>query len=278
MRKIWKYSNKNGFTHESDLLTDEEPLAIIIRHRSNEVFLDYPLSITMRTRGSEQELAIGFLITEGIVPSIDHIEQIEIGEASSNQLLNDQSVTIVLKTNFVFDPEQFRRNFFASSSCGVCGKASVDQLEGHIRYIPTHGKPLVTSDFILSLDEVMRKSQRVFNLTGGIHGTAAFDVNGDLQVLEEDVGRHNAMDKVIGKLALNHQLPAREKIVSVSGRAGFELVQKALIAGFPIMTAVGAPSRLAVELAEVYGMTLIGFLKKDKFNIYCHPERIAGAT
>lgn len=256
-------------------MTGEEPLAIVIRHAFNGGYQDHPLSITMRTKGSEKELVIGFLITEGIIPSIDCIERLELSETTGNNLLSDQSVIVELKSDFHFDPEQFKRNFFASSSCGVCGKASVDQLEGHIKYIPTQGKPVVSSDFILSLNGIMRRSQRVFNQTGGIHGTAVFDLKGQLAILEEDVGRHNAMDKVIGKLALNDQLPAREKIVSVSGRAGFELVQKALIAGFPIMTAVGAPSKLAVELADVYGMTLIGFLKNDTFNIYCHRERIS---
>jgi FdhD protein len=257
-----------------DFLTAEQPLSTVIVYQQNGMPAQFPLSINMRTPGNDRQLITGFLLTEGIVSDIGEIDKFEDLPGSENPLLKDQTMLVHLKKGSHFDPEQFRRNFYATSSCGVCGKARIDQLEGNIQFIPARGKPQVSAELICELGEIMRPYQRIFARTGGIHATAIFDTSGNTVAVQEDVGRHNAMDKAVGLLAENGILPASDKIVSVSGRASFELVQKALIAGLPIMTAVGAPSDLAVDLAAAYGMTLIGFLKKDRFNVYCHPERI----
>ena len=273
-RKITKVVDGKEARQFEDVLTGEEPLAIIIHYEKKGALVEFPLSITMRTPGADEALVSGFLLTEGIIDSPGQIASIESDGMSGNALLRDQTIRVTLKKGFAFDEDQFNRNFYASSSCGVCGKNSIDQLEKHILTVLPQGSPRVSVETVVQLNEKMRSNQQLFHQTGGIHGTAVFDSSGNLQFLEEDVGRHNAMDKVIGQLMRRDALPAMESIVSVSGRAGFELVQKALIAGFPIMTAVGAPSDLAADLADAYGMTLIGFLKGKQFNIYTHPQRI----
>jgi len=259
---------------KTDFLTGERPLATVIRFEKNGVKHEHPLAINMCTPGEDEKLAVGFLLTEGIIQKPGQIKSFEHLNESANSLLGDKTLYVNLKPGVYFDPDQFKRNFYASSSCGVCGKATTEKLEGPITFIPAKGKPQVKADTIVKLGKTMRPYQRIFSKTGGIHGTGVFDVKGNLIELMEDVGRHNAMDKIVGSLAEKGELPARDKIVSVSGRASFELVQKALVAGFPIMTAVGAPSDLAVRMASAYGMTLIGFLKEKNFNVYCHPERI----
>ncbi|TVR89705.1 MAG: formate dehydrogenase accessory sulfurtransferase FdhD [Saprospirales bacterium] len=257
-----------------DFLTGERPLATVIRFVKNGIQQEHPLAINMCTPGEDEKLAIGFLLTEGIISKAWQIKSFEHVNESANSLLGDETLYVNLKPGVYFNPDQFKRNFYASSSCGVCGKATTEKLEGPISFIPAKGKPRVKADTIVKLGEKMRPYQRIFSKTGGIHGTAVFDVDGNLIELMEDVGRHNAMDKIVGSFARRDDLPARDRIVSVSGRASFELVQKALVAGFPIMTAVGAPSDLAVRMASAYGMTLIGFLKEKNFNVYCQPERI----
>ncbi|TVQ49449.1 MAG: formate dehydrogenase accessory sulfurtransferase FdhD [Saprospirales bacterium] len=260
--------------HE-DYLTREEPLAITISYYDSANRLHtFPLSITMRTPGNDEELCKGFLLSEGIIDSNDQIKNMTFKRSSENPLLRDQSIQVTLQDNCFFQPDQFRRNFYSSSSCGVCGKNSIEQLERQIKTILPKAKPIIDREKIFSINQIMKKGQTTFHKTGGIHGTAVFNEQLELECIMEDVGRHNAMDKVIGNLMKSNDLPAKNKIVSVSGRAGFELVQKALVAGFGIMTAVGAPSDLAVDLAHTYGMTLIGFLKNDQFNVYSHPQRI----
>lgn len=261
---------------KTDQLTGEEPLGIVIQYWSKEDHQNviHPLSITMRTPGSDEELVLGFLLTEGVINSPEDLVRIRRLESPENKLLNDQTLVVELKNSVHFDRKQFSRNFYTTSSCGICGKNSINQIEGQITCILPQGKPRIPVSVILQLNERMKSQQKLFAKTGGIHAAAVFDTKGKLLFLREDVGRHNAMDKVIGTLINEDQLPALERIVSVSGRASFELVQKALMAGFPILTAVGAPSDLAVRLADAYGMTLIGFLKNEGFNLYSHPERI----
>lgn len=273
-RKIIKIKDGREPVQLEDSLTGEEPLAIVLRYFKNNRLVDFPLAITMRTPGSDEALVMGFLLTEGIVDSMDRIKTIELGSHSNNPLLRDQTITVTFQPDFIFDESSFSRNFSASSSCGVCGKSSVSQLENHILSVLPKSKPRVTVKTLLQLNDTMRPHQELFSKTGSIHATAVFSPDGVLQLIEEDVGRHNAMDKAIGKMMKLDTLPFNRHLVSVSGRAGFELVQKALIAGFPIITAVGAPSDLAADLADAYGMTLIGFLKGKQFNIYTHSDRI----
>lgn len=267
-------------TEFTDLLAVEEPLEIRLafpdgRHNA--------LSITMRTPGHDTELAAGFLFAEGIVRDPKDIKRIAHcgpklhgrnggGEASLAQPSN--TIRVDLVDGSEIDLKKLERHFYTTSSCGVCGKSSIEALKTTAQKIePGHLR--VSADLINSLPEKLRNSQNAFELTGGLHASAIFDLNGNLELVREDVGRHNALDKVIGRAFLDRHLPLHDKILLVSGRASFELVQKALMAQIPVMAAVGAPSSLAVEMAREYGMTLIGFVRDGRFNIYCGDERIA---
>lgn len=224
------------------------------------------VAVTMRTPGADKELAAGFLFTEGIISRFDQIEEI----------INDKSnvVIVALKVGVELDPGLFERHSFVASSCGVCGKKSIAAVKVKRLHQIIDGKPLVSAQTIHNLSASMRDSQANFTSTGGIHASALFDSHGTLLLLREDVGRHNALDKVIGSQFLQGELPLNESILMVSGRASFELVQKASHAGIPILVAVGAPSSLAVSLAQECGMTLIGFARDGRFNIYSAVERI----
>ena len=188
--------------------------------------------------------------------------------------LSKNIIRVELHPEVAIDKKNLERNFYATSSCGICGKASIEQVESKCQIaIPTQTITLKTED-ILKLPEAISKTQSVFNFTGGIHATAIFSKDLELEYLTEDVGRHNALDKAIGFMLNKNKLPLGQKIIQLSGRAGFELIQKAAVAGCSIICALGAPSSLAVETAEKFNITLIGFLKKDRFNIYTHPHRI----
>jgi FdhD protein len=240
-----------------DLLAVEEPLEIRL--------CDKTVSITMRTPGQDSELACGFLFTEGILVDRGQIQDIQ---SSSN------SATVHLKAGVEVDFERLERHFYTSSSCGVCGKASIDALRMQGCPMAPNGTPRVASEVIHSLPEALREDQRVFERTGGLHGAALFDATGALLATREDVGRHNAVDKVIGSEFLAGRLPLSDKLLLVSGRASFELTQKALMAGIPMLVAVGAPSSLAVETARRFNMTLVGFVRDTRFNIYSGASRI----
>lgn len=246
-----------------DVLAVEEPL---------EIRLGFPdgthkaISITMRTPGDDGELAAGFLFTEGIISSPDQIEQIRHCGDGTN------TIRVDLHDCLDLDLKRLDRNFYTTSSCGVCGKASIEALATGVKRTESDTK--VTPDVIHSLPHRLREAQSVFDTTGGLHASALFEADGGLDIVREDVGRHNALDKVIGAKFLASETPLSNNILLVSGRASFELVQKALMAGIPILAAVGAPSSLAVELAREYGMTLIGFVRDDRFNIYCGMERV----
>lgn len=224
------------------------------------------VAVTMRTPGADKELAAGFLFTEGIISRTDQIEEI----------INDKCnvVIVALKAGVELDPKLFERHSFVASSCGVCGKKSIAAVKVKRLHQSISGLPLVSVQTIHTLSASMRQAQANFNSTGGIHASALFDSLGTLLLLREDVGRHNALDKVIGSQFLQDKLPLNESILMVSGRASFELVQKASHAGIPILVAVGAPSSLAVSLAQECGMTLVGFARDGRFNIYSAAERI----
>lgn len=263
----------------ADSLAVEEPLEIRIgfpdgKHRA--------ISITMRTPGDDGELAAGFLFTEGILKSPVQVRQIRhCGlkiRSGKNALdraaaLNSNTIRVDLNDGVDVDLKSLERHFYTTSSCGVCGKSSIEALATGVGKLDD--EMTVDADTVHSLPDKLRAAQNVFEKTGGLHASALFTADGELDIVREDVGRHNALDKVIGRKFLDCQMPLSERILLVSGRASFELVQKALMAGIPVLAAVGAPSSLAVELAREYGMTLLGFVREGRFNIYCGAERLA---
>jgi len=258
----------------SDQVAVEEPLEIKIAYGPAKNRQQKSIAVTMRTPGLDLELAVGFLFTEAIIGQSDDVITIKYDAFKAANESKENSLLVELKATLKFDPERLNRNFYTTSSCGVCGKSSIDMVFQHSCYTLIPGKPKADQSTIYQLLETLNSQQTVFQLTGGIHAAALFSSTGVLQFLCEDVGRHNALDKLIGKALLQDDLPLSECILLVSGRASFELVQKAVMAGIPMMVAVGAPSSLAVQFAKESGLTLIGFLKKNKFNIYSNSERI----
>lgn len=249
----------NGdLVEEHDLLAVEEPLQIRAGGRD--------LAVTMRTPGHDDELAAGFLFTEGFVRKAGEIAAIRCER-------NTAAVTLGSGVDIHLDRAE--RNFYMTSSCGVCGKASIDALKSAGCTTVPRDAPKICESVIRSLPAKLRECQTVFHRTGGLHASGLFTAEGELVLLREDVGRHNAVDKVIGRAWLDGQLPLRNHILMVSGRTSFELLQKAVMAGIPILAAVGAPSSLAVRTARRFGLTLIGFLRDDRFNAYSEPSRIA---
>ena len=265
---------------EQDLLAVEEPLQLRLSFQSQGARRSKDLSITMRTPGHDVELAAGFLFTEGILQVPDQIVEIQGGGSGKNAKQKHNTVTVRLKRGVKLDWDRLERHFYLSSSCGVCGKASIEALQATGCPTLPSAKPLIDSSVIHRLPQTLRSSQAVFDRTGGLHAAALFNSTGKLLSVREDVGRHNALDKLIGAEFLKNRLPLSDRLadrlVLLSGRASFELVQKALMAGIPVLAAVGAPSSLAVELALRFQMTLVGFVRNDRFNIYSGGRRIQG--
>jgi FdhD protein len=255
---------------KDDYLAAEEPLEIRIGDR--------PLSVTMRTPGHDVELAAGFLFTEGLIQSREQIVAIEnVEPVTDDRVKRGNVIQAELVEEAVPDFAKMRRHFFASSSCGICGKASIDAVRSRLLSAP-NPEFRVEAELLTSLPDVLRSSQDVFQRTGGLHAAALFDSSGGLLVVREDIGRHNAVDKVIGWALLDHRVPLGNAVLLVSGRGGFEIVQKALVGGIPVLASVSAPSSLAVQLARELRMTLVGFLRGRRFVIYSGEERIAGAV
>jgi FdhD protein len=252
--------------YASDTLTIEEPLEIRVRFRRGPSVVQKPVSVTMRTPGSDRELAVGFLFTEGIIHAASWIEATEVKSDNENSILVTLSHEVDLK--------RLERHFYTSSSCGVCGKTSIEALAINREISLLPGSPQVDTKTILALPERLLQHQAHFSKTGGLHAAALIASDGTVRAVREDVGRHNAVDKVIGHTLLTNPEDLSDCILMVSGRAGFELVQKAIMASVPIMAAVGAPSSLAVELARQYDLTLIGFLRGNRFNLYSGRQRI----
>jgi FdhD protein len=257
-----------------DVVATEEPLEIRLAYTSPEgKRAEQSISVTMRTPGNDRELAAGFLYTEGIISKNADIESIApCGPPAPNGLIN--VVRVELATDVEVALDRLERHFYTSSSCGVCGKSSLDAVAVQGHYDLHKIGLCVSAEKLGSLPSSLREQQAVFERTGGLHASGLFDVFGNITAVREDVGRHNALDKLIGQALLANSLPLTDFGIVVSGRASFELMQKAMMAGIPLLAAVGAPSSLAVELAEEFGMTLIGFLKKDKLNIYTRSDRI----
>ena len=249
-----------------DTLATEEPMEIRVAGPDQEA---RAVSVTMRTPGGDYELAVGFLFTEGLIAPTD-VTRVAYCDDLGDEDQRYNVVTVTLRRPF--DHDALRRNFYATSSCGICGKAALEDVE--VRCAPVAPGPQVRADVLVALPERLRAKQRVFERTGGLHAAGLFTPEGELLSLREDVGRHNAVDKVIGEALLREGLPLLDTVLQVSGRLSFEIVQKAAVAGIAVVSAVSAPSSLAVQAGERFGMTVVGFVREGRCNVYAHPERV----
>jgi FdhD protein len=250
----------------ADRVVAEEPLEIRIAGPGQQ---PVPVGVTMRTPGHEAELAVGFLLTEGLVGPTDVVRTAFVPP----ETVAAPDDTIVVSVRDPFDEARLReRHFAVTASCGICGKATIDAIA--VRCAPLPDGPVVGRDVLLSLPDRLRAAQHAFDATGGLHAAGLFDLDGGAVVVREDVGRHNAVDKVVGSQLLARRLPLHRRVLMVSGRVSFEIVQKAAVAGIPIVSAVSAPSSLAIDAAERLGVTLVGFLRGDGFNVYAHDRRV----
>jgi FdhD protein len=251
-----------------DMLAVEEPLEIRLVSGPEGSRAEKSISITMRTPGHDEELAAGFLFTEGVIRDAGEINTVTTSDTAN-------VLTVHLNPGLTPAFATLDRNFYTTSSCGVCGKASLDAVKTKSVFHPGQSNLKVTSALLHSLQEKLRGHQKVFDVTGGLHASALFDRSGNLMLVREDVGRHNALDKVIGASLRNNELPLDNSILLLSGRISFELVQKAYMAGIPFIAAIGAPSTLAVTMAEECGMTLVGFLRDNRYTVYSGKQRIS---
>jgi len=264
-----KKVNASNSTEAEDLLAIEEPLEIKLEYGPANKRVQKSISVTMRTPGNDFELAVGFLYTEGIIKSAADVASFEYTKSD-----NENVIMVTLSEDANPEMSKLERHFYTTSSCGVCGKTSIEavRIACNIPDLPDHLR--FPASVIYQLPGLLRKRQEVFENTGGLHACALFDTNGSLLLSREDVGRHNALDKLTGAALNEDMIPLDKHILLLSGRASFELVQKAVMAGIKVVAAVGAPSSLAAEMAEEWGMTLIGFLRGERFNIYSGAERI----
>jgi len=256
-----------GAQHTLDTLAAEEPLELRVGGKA--------LSVTMRTPGHDVELAHGFLLTEGVLGAAADVATARYCDSFDDSGRNTYNVLDVALAPGVEPPDaSIERNFYTTSSCGVCGKASLDAVRLKTRFSPAADPLTVTPALLSALPDRLRAAQRLFDSTGGLHAAGLFTADGELLVAHEDVGRHNAVDKVLGWALLEGRVPAAGTVLMVSGRTSFELVQKAVMAGVPVLAAVSAPSSLAVELAEDAGVTLVGFLRGETMNVYAGQQRV----
>ena len=251
-----------------DELAIEEPLQIQLEYSTTAGMMRKNIAVTMRTPGYDKELAAGFLFTEGIINGKDQIDSIRQSHDSDNK------ITVVFKENVKPRLHHSDRNFYTTSSCGICGKVSIDAISAVSLYKDVKDIINVPASLFHKLPSLLRKQQVVFESTGGLHASALFDLEGNFILLQEDIGRHNALDKLIGVAMMDDQLPLTNTILLLSGRASFELIQKAVMSGIKVVAAIGAPSSLAVDLARENNITLTGFLKNERFNIYSGDERV----
>lgn len=256
----------NSSSSAIDTLAAEEPLEIRLEYSIDGRVTQKTISVTMRTPGDDGALAIGFLFTEGIISGKDDLEV--------KQPVDKNIITLSMKPAVEINIKKLERHFYTSSSCGVCGKTSIDAIKTVCQLAATTNDLKYPVGLIQQLPEKLRNQQDIFEKTGGLHASALFNATGELILLREDVGRHNALDKLIGSALIGDKLPLNEHILLLSGRISFELVQKAAMAGIKVIAAIGAPSSLAVETAAAFGMTLIGFLRGQRFNIYSGAQRI----
>jgi len=271
-RRVTRIDLASGAHRVEDVLAAEEPLEIRVGGR--------PLAVTMRTPGHDVELATGFLVSEGVVTTAEHVATARYCAGATEEGVNTYNVLDVRLAHGVPAPDpSLERSFYTTSSCGLCGKASIDAVRTHSRWTVADDDLALPADLLATFPDRLREHQEVFERTGGLHAAGLFDgTTGELLVVREDVGRHNAVDKVVGWALTDGRLPLRGTVLMVSGRASFELTQKALMAGIPVLAAVSAPSSLAAGLAEESGITLVGFLRGSSMVVYSRPERVQVAV
>ena len=271
--KVLKFKS-NKFEEIDDLISIEEPLEISIKFKDKDKWVNQILSITMRTPGHDEDLVRGFLFNEQIVENISHIESIKSFGDKVGQYKIQNKILATLNNSQNVNITKIKREFLTNSSCGVCGKTSLDALEIIKKDKTLLTEPKLTKEVILQSPEILKNSQSEFSKTGGIHASGLFASNGKLIAISEDVGRHNALDKLVGNILNNKLLNSKEQFITCSGRLNFELVQKVLMTNIGIMIGVGAPTSLAIDLASKFNMTLIGFVKKDSFNVYTNNQKV----
>ena len=271
--KVLKYKSNNA-KNIDDLISIEEPLEITIKFKNKKIWNKNIISITMRTPGNDEDLVRGFLFNERIIEKIEYIDKIEsVGENVGQYSLKNKIVATINNSENV-DIDKIKRNFLTNSSCGVCGKTSLDSLEVIKKDKILKSLPKIPHEIIMKSPTILRENQSEFSKTGGIHASGLFSDKGDVVAIKEDVGRHNALDKLIGYALEKKLLNTSNQFLACSGRLNFELVQKALMPNIGVLIGVGAPTSLAIDLANKFDMTLVGFVKQDSFNIYSNKERI----
>jgi len=271
--KVLKFKS-NQFQEVEDLISIEEPLEISIKFKDQDKWVNQILSITMRTPGHDEDLVRGFLFNEQIVQNISHIDSIKSFGDKVGQYKIQNKILATLNNSQNVNITKIKRDFLTNSSCGVCGKSSLDALEIIKKDKTSLTEPKLKKEVILQSPDILKKSQSEFSKTGGIHASGLFASNGELIAISEDVGRHNALDKLIGNILNNKLLNSKNQFITCSGRLNFELVQKVLMTNIGIMIGVGAPTSLAIDLASKFNMTLIGFVKKDSFNVYTNNQKV----
>ncbi len=269
IEKVGRESSKTT----PDLIVTEEPLEIRLGYGPESTRDQMTLAVTMRTPSHDEELCLGFLFSEGIINSMEDVLSVKYCDDLGMEENHENVMRVELSPKVSLDPDQFNRNFYTTSSCGVCGKAAIEAI--NVICDPLQNDSIqIDQTLIFDLPQKLREAQEVFRYTGGLHASAIFDFEGNIRAHREDVGRHNALDKLIGHSLVSDPDQLKSSILLLSGRISFELVQKAVRAGIPVIAAVGAPSSLAVDMAKDFGVTLIGFLGEKKFNIYNAKQRI----
>ena len=271
--QIIKYKGEQSETKE-DLVSIEEPLEMIIRYKKNNDWIDNSISITMRTPKNDEDLIIGLLFCEGIINKTSEIEKVELLGHKTGKFKLQNKIRVTLNNSENFDIKRLRRNFLTNSSCGVCGKASLDSLEIICKTKINKDNPKIKSSLIVRIPNLLKQKQSEFSKTGGIHASALFNQEGKMLVIREDVGRHNALDKVIGYSFRNSIFDTKNQFIACSGRLSFELVQKTFMANIALLMGVGPPTSLAIDLAKRFDITLIGFISSSGFNVYCGADRV----
>lgn len=271
--KVLKFKS-NRFEKIEDLISIEEPLEISLKFRNDQKWVTQILSITMRSPGDDKDLVRGFLFNEQIVQDINHIDSIESFGDQVGKYKIQNRILVTLNNSKNVNINKIKRDFLTNSSCGVCGKSSLDALEIIKTNKTFSSEPKITKEIIMQSPRILRENQSEFSKTGGIHASGLFKSNGSLIALKEDVGRHNALDKLVGHVLIKNKLDPKNQFIACSGRLNFELVQKVLITNIGIMIGVGAPTSLAIDLANRFDMTLIGFVKDDSFNIYTNNQKV----
>ena len=271
--KIVKF-RENKFENVDDFISIEEPLEISIRYKEHDKWIKNSLSITMRTPGHDEDLVRGFLFNEQIIQSLNDIETIESFGEKVGQYNIQNKILVTLNNSKNVNISKIKRDFLTNSSCGVCGKSSLDALEILKKEKTSKSNPKLSKEVLINSPSMLRENQSEFAKTGGIHASGLFSSNGNLISLREDVGRHNALDKLIGNSLISKNLQPNDQFITCSGRLNFELVQKVLMTNIGLMIGVGAPTSLAIDLANKFDMTLVGFVKEDSFNIYTNNQKV----